>query len=267
VACKLNSVLYYLTFQSDEREEDDVNGSDMESDVGSDNEDINDIDSDKLDASHREILEKLKRQELEEREEIERELKEAQREALIRAQRHEELRAQELRAQEEKDRGERGIDDVVTPLQTEIKMQRPLGLLAQHGLSTKSHPVERDTDREHSDDNEKDSKDLDRTSSSPKEQESGKQGEKDTFDRDRPLPLTIPLPRPDLDFTHPAFLDSRGFSLGPPSHPDSPRSTGTPGLDGSGSTGAQTPAGHHWTFEEQFKQVGIVFAFSISLSR
>ena len=244
----------FYMFQSNELEDDDMNGSDMESDIGSDNDDINDIDSEKLDASHREILEKLKRQELEEREEIERELQEAQREAVIRAQRHEELRAQELRALEDKNRPGRGIENIMAPLQTEIKMQRPLGLLAQHGLSTKSHPLDRERERER-EDHEKDSNPIDTCRLSPIEKDRIKDLEK--FDRDRPIPLTMPLPRPDIDFSHPAFMDTRGFGIGPPSHPESPRSTETPGLDGSGSTGAQTPAGHHWTFEEQFKQVSL----------
>ena len=103
----------------------------MESDLGSENEDsINEIDTERLDESHREILEKLKRQEQEEREEIERELREAQKDALVRLRQHEEQpREQELRLQET-DKEDKDCETT----QTEIKTQRPLGLLAQHGL-------------------------------------------------------------------------------------------------------------------------------------
>ena len=127
-----------LRFQSNE----DLNGGDLDSDPCSESEDMGELDAERLDASHREILAKLKRQELEEREEIERELRQAQKDALVRARHHDELRAQELRAQDEhQDHQHRTSESPSSPapLQTEIRNQRPPGLLAQHGLMTKSH--------------------------------------------------------------------------------------------------------------------------------
>ena len=209
----------------------------MESDMGSENEDcgINEIESENLTASHREILEKLKRQEQEEREEIERELREAQKEALVRARQHDELRAQELRAQEQKhpeDSEELEKDTSSSrstpnkesePTQTEIKTQRPLGLLAQHGLQmtkTHSHLVEKEREKDVM------MKDL-------KEKEMVQEIERE---KER-------LP-PPIDFsTHPAFLDART-----PTFPHSPPTTQSP-------SDLLNSQGHHWTFEEQFKQV------------
>ena len=235
-----------------------MNGSDMESDLaGSDNNDINDIDSEKLDASHREILEKLKRQEQEEREEIERELKEAQREALVRARQQDELRAQELRAQElqahEEGADRDSNESSGTPTQTEIKTQRPQGLLAQHGLSTKSHSHAGDKDRDRINrENNKDSNNSSRDlmTSATKDRERS--------ERDR---MPEHLSANPLEFPHPAFLDRRTFAPSPPSLPTSPPSqNGPPGSRDSTSgspLGSSTP-GHHWTFEEQFKQVGLL---------
>ena len=118
---------------------------------------IEDIDSEKLDVSHRDILEKRKRQEAKEREEIERELQEAHREAIERARRHDELRAHELRAQDMRAEDLRTHTERRSPRldgednrHTEIRTPRPPGLLAQHGLTTKQHGYHNSlqTDRE-----------------------------------------------------------------------------------------------------------------------
>ena len=123
--------------------------SDMSSLEGeSDHGDISDIEPDKMDPAHREILEKLKRQEKEEREEIERELIE-HRAAMARQQ------AEDLRVHTNKN----GHEDRISPKDTrpsdlvhdrlerqdhsEIRLQRPLGLLAQHGLSLGKPPLDR----------------------------------------------------------------------------------------------------------------------------
>ncbi len=294
----LTAAWLYIAFSLSFQTSDDVNGSDMDSEMGSENDEINDIDSDKLDASHREILEKLKRQELEEREEIERELKEAQKQ-----QRPDlTLKPQDLRNKDSKDREQENSRDNTPSPQTEIKTQRPLGLLAQHGLTTKSHHSHAAglaglallTGGSGGGDPAKlspvDSKErpigmepkiradpLDLKDSIVKAEKEREQREKDQErdrerkrehdrdrDRERLPPLGFPLPPPPglLDFPHPAFLDSCGFGAPPVSHPGSPSSPSTPASTpvpqdkDVGSVGSSTP-GHHWTFEEQFKQVVI----------
>ena len=222
------------------------------SDAASDNE-INDIDAAKLDASHREILEKLKRQELEERQEIERELRDAQMEALERARAHEELRAQELRAQELS--AELQAQDLRThaeggnkeqarerEAQTEIRTQRPPGLLAQHGLTTKHHGHHHGSN--HGGSGAHGHRDRDR------EREPGERERPEQRDRDREREMERRSPHgylsPQLPgsghHTPQSFLDRF-----PRPSPPTPGSTNGDGLGGS-------PA-HHWTFEEQFKQV------------
>ena len=253
-----------------------------------DNE-INDIDAAKLDASHREILEKLKRQELEEREEIERELRDAQREALERARVHEELRAQELRAQELgadlqaqdlRTHSDNGQDPLRDPAgtrgegpQTEIRTQRPPGLLAQHGLTTKHHHHSGNGAHGHRD------RERERERGGPggERPETGLAPSAAASDRDRAdgrpqQPPPIQPPTLQLERADRGGSDSERRS--PPSHhgylsppmpgsghhtpqafmdrfprpsPPTPGSTNGDGLGGS-------PA-HHWTFEEQFKQV------------
>lgn len=220
------------------------NASDAESDTAaSADDDINSIDTEKLDASHREILEKLKRQEQEEREEIERELEEAQREAIIRARHQDEMRAQDLRARELRDHEEGSDrDSPGSPsTQTEIKTQRPKGLLAHHGLAPKSH------------NNNNNGESKERLHNRDKELPNG--SEKDSEHR-MPLEHQLSGPGP-LDFPHPAFLDRRAFAPSPPSLPGSPSQQAGSRDSTSGSPlGSSTP-GHHWTFEEQFKQVGL----------
>ena len=266
--------------------------SEMESsDVGSDNgEDINAIDSEKLDASHREILEKLKRQEQEEREEIERELHEAQMEALERARQHEELRAQELRVQEMRaqdlrtntsaDSSNKTSDNGSAVTQTEIRTQRPPGLLAQHGLTTKTHH------HHHSSHNGSgaggtgppglqngpDANLPKRRSESPR----------DIALRPVPPPLdradsrpSPPLPMMPTDMfahhyppLHPAFGPGERFlaTTRPGSPPTATTPTGSSESHSESIGNAGSPTGHHnWTFEEQFKQVSQKKQLSASL--
>lgn len=210
--------------------------SDAESDAGgaSADEDINNIDTEKLDASHREILEKLKRQELEEREEIERELQEAQRDAMIRV-RHQDSDMRDPEDQEERDSSGGGPSP---PPQTEIKTQRPKGLLAHHGMAPKMH------------NNNNDNKD--RLMLGAGKDLNG--SDKDLSERGS----SEHMPPCPMDFPHPAFLDRRAFAPSPPSLPATPPSaSGPPGSRDSATgspLGSSTP-GHHWTFEEQFKQV------------
>ena len=112
-----------------------------------------------------------------------------------------------------------------TPAQTEIKTQRPPGLLAQHGLVTQRAHLPTSTP-----DAAKDSS----SSVLPSHL-------RDVIKTERNL---LPPPIGPLDFTHPAFLE-RQFSR-PPSTPGSPPNNDTMGTHSGG---------HHWTFEEQFKQV------------
>lgn len=160
----------------------------MESDNVSENGEVDDVPTDKIDPADREIYEKLKRQEREEREEIERELKRAHEEAL--ARRHEEFRAKELRLHAER-------------LQLEQERGQDLRV-NKHLEEFRSH---RDRDGHH----------LSRSDRSP------------------PLDL----------LNHSAFLADRFHRN---SHsPQSPTSISP----------TEGPT-HHWTFEEQFKQVSNV---------
>lgn len=162
----------------------------MESDKLSD-DDVDEMNSEKLDPADRELYEKLKRQEREERVEIEKELK-AHEEALVRRQ--EELRAKELRLHAER--------------------------LHQQA------------------------------------QERGQDLRINKHDDIRPLPTrdngitSDPPPRLDL-LHHNPFLPDRGFT---------PRSVHTPHTPLTPHSNSQSPTEgptHHWTFEEQFKQVQV----------
>ena len=172
---------------------------------------------------------------MEEREEIERELREAHQDAL-RQQESDQLKMDE--SSEDQDESLGGFKD--EPIQTEIKTQRPPGLLAQHGITTKSH-IDREREREREREKEKERE-------REKEIEKKFAEEGTEIDRERELEKERLGP---LDFTHPAFLD-RPFSRSPPmvTTPTSMPSIGS----NSGDTVSSSP-GHHWTFEEQFKQV------------
>ena len=217
-----------------------MNGSEAESEVVSESDPIEDTDSQKLDASHREILEKLKRQEMEEREEIERELREAQKDALHSSQHGEEKENSDNPEEENVE----GLKD--EPIQTEIKTQRPPGLLAQHGITTKSH-IDREREREKEREKEKErererEREMEMEKDIQEEAEREMECEKERLERIGPI-----------DFTHPAFMD-RPFSRSPPMVTTP---TGLPSIGGSNNsvdTVSSSP-GHHWTFEEQFKQV------------
>ena len=245
-----------------------MNGSENDSPVPSEPEHMEDTDAattaqQKLESSHRDIIEKLKRQtELEEREEIERELREAQKDIYSGGHHRavgeaEDMRAEDLRSEDKllvgddgssNDGGAVGSLKDEEPVQTEIKTQRPPGLLAQHGITTKRH-IDRDREREREQEREKQ---LEREK---QDIELEKERENSRLDRIGAL-----------DFTHPAFLD-RPFSHSPPMVTTP---TGLPSVGGSnGSNPSDTPVssspGHHWTFEEQFKQVSRAFLFSLKL--
>ncbi|XP_052100778.1 protein dead ringer homolog isoform X9 [Mytilus californianus] len=87
----------------------DLNESELSSENGSSDKDMDDVSREKLDPADRELYEKMKKQEREERIEIERELKRAHEEAILR-RRHEELRVKDMRLHGERrhseDRGE-----------------------------------------------------------------------------------------------------------------------------------------------------------------
>ena len=264
---------YLIILQSNEELKSD---SEMESSVGSDNGDINDIDSEKLDASHREILEKLKRQEMEEREEIERELHEAQMEALERARKHEELRAQELRVQEmgaqdlrttaTGDSNKSSSDSGTTVTQTEIRTQRPPGLLAQHGLTTKTHH------HHHGSHNGSTAGPPSLQNGPENNNKRRSESPRDIVVRPVPPPLdrtdsrpSPPLPVMPTDMfahhypsLHPAFGPGERFlaATRPGSPPTATTPTGSSESHSESIGNAGSPTGHHnWTFEEQFKQV------------
>ena len=251
----------------------DLNDQDMESpsEAGSESGgEINGIDAEKLDASHREILEKLKRQEAEEREEIERELQEAQKDALERVRRHEEIRAQELRTHADElrpnsnpllprpptlpstprgdDNKDNASDHTGAPSppnssgmeSPEIKTQRPLGLLAQHGLMTKSYNAFAGLGAAMFD---RDRASHDRLSQNAAldfyahAQHLAHQAAANAASSQHlPAHPFIPFGAPER------FL---------PAHVTPPSSPHTNGSDGAPSGSPN----HHWTFEEQFKQV------------
>ena len=112
--------------------------------------------------------------------------------------------------------------------QTEIKIQRPLGLLAQHGITTKTPGSFQTRTAVH--------RDLEQTSKDRQQQHQ-------------------PSLAGGLDFSgSPLSLMDRRFMPSPPA-PSTPLGC----LDACKPT-ATSPGAHHWTFEEQFKQVS---AFSV----
>jgi len=129
--------------------------------------------------------------------------------------------------------------------QTEIKIQRPLGLLAQHGITTK-------------------------TPGAAMQVRSVAHSGSSMYKMDRPGDLDPTAMKADgrqqlsmgqhhhpplagLDFSNtPLSLMDRRFMPSPPA-PSTPLSCLDPGKSTTSSPGA-----HHWTFEEQFKQVSII---------
>ena len=110
--------------------------------------------------------------------------------------------------------------------QTEIKIQRPLGLLAQHGITTKTSTVLQARSAHH-----RPAGDLDQ--------------------KDRPHHPSLTA---GLDFSAtPLSLMDRRFMPSPPA-----QSTPLGCLD-PGKPITTSPGAHHWTFEEQFKQVSFLF--------
>ena len=109
--------------------------------------------------------------------------------------------------------------------QTEIKIQRPLGLLAQHGITTK-------------------------TSAALQARTAHRPADLDQTSKDRQHQTLTG----GLDFSStctPLSLMDRRFMPSPPA-PSTPLSCLDPGKPVTTSPGA-----HHWTFEEQFKQVSV----------
>ena len=246
-------------------------------------------------------MEKLKRQEDDEREEIERELKDAQEKGLIDGEERLRRTSDEEDAVEEDGENSRSSGkDILhknkdnrestsrenSPRQMEIKTQRPMGLLAQHGLMTKSHSGlnlsqhhlghhHQHPHHHHSSSNNNGNSNIPnnnnnssttsgiegnhKTGHDSRAPSRGNNGElnlkvekrerEDSSEREDRDRVRLSMPPTAIDFTHPAFLD-RQFSHPlhqPPSPPDI-------GLMPNGELG--TPSGgHHWTFEEQFKQV------------
>jgi len=108
--------------------------------------------------------------------------------------------------------------------QTEIKIQRPLGLLAQHGITTK-------------------------TSTAALQARTAHRADLDPPSKDRQHHPTLSA---GLDFSQtPLSLMDRRFMPSPPA-PSTPLGCLDPGKPTTTSPGA-----HHWTFEEQFKQVSV----------
>ena len=224
-----------------------MNGSEAESEIVSESDAIDDTDSQKLESSHREILEKLKRQEIEEREEIERELHEVQKDALRSGNHGDE----QFKMDESNEDPEENMNKD-EPIQTEIKTQRPPGLLAQHGITTKSH-IDREREREKEREKEKErEREREREMEKDIEEESEREMEREKERLDRIGPL---------DFTHPAFMD-RPFSRTPPMVTTP---TGLPSIGSNSDTVSSSP-GHHWTFEEQFKQVSCSYFSCVVMS-
>ena len=123
----------------------------------------------------------------------------------------------------------------------EIKTQRPLGLLAQHGLMTKTHHafmglgaamLERERERERLTHNAA----MDFYAHA--QQLASQAAVAAATTQHLPAHPFVPFGAPDR------FL---------PSHVTPPSSPHTNGSDGGAPSGSPN---HHWTFEEQFKQVG-----------
>ena len=193
-----------------------------------------------LELAHRDILEKLTRDDDDDEIDVD-----AQKDV----KQGSETLAQDLRLNSGDDEAHQDKDNsrVTTPTQTEIKNQRPPGLLAQHGLMThKNHGAERHNNVTDSAIGPRDPRDF----LHPQLRDIAIKSELNPLGSQPPPPApTAAHPLAPLDFTHPAYLE-RQFSR-PPSTPESPPSIGLPNGDALGThTG-----GHHWTFEEQFKQV------------
>ena len=119
--------------------------------------------------------------------------------------------------------------------QTEIKIQRPLGLLAQHGITTKASAAALRTSSHHS---------LYKADV----MESTKDRPSLSVGQHHPQSLT------GLDFSSASLsLMDRRFMPSPPA-----ASTPLSCLE-HGKTSATSPGAHHWTFEEQFKQVSSLY--------
>lgn len=229
----------------------------MESDIISENDD-DDIDSEKLDLSHRDMLAKLKRQVEEEREEADptdKNPKDTQSNTRLISSSHKRQResVESNEHYEKADVGSDDLEDEVT-MQTEIKVQRPLGLLAQHGLTMKSSAMAKTHSAQSLQFANEHDPELDRHDWEQKERKSVQENEneldrerRDMIDRDKES-LT------GLDFSSHMSLMDRRFMPSPP-----PLASPT-GLDPN--KGPSTPSGHHWTFEEQFKQVSYVPQYS-----
>ena len=222
-----------------------MNEADMDSEPGSEKEDANEIESEKLDASHREIIEKLKRQEMEERQEIERELEEAQREASIQAT-HDRIRVQENDLGKEDNRDSASSHGSDSEQQLEIKMQRPLGLLASHGLTTKSHSSHSIYEKEREKEREKAEREKTEREKTVDQENDMIVPSPTTKDEDRETDEWAQEQNIGLDYsrTGPSFSE-RAFMPSPP--------LSSPQQNSNDLLGASP--GHHWTFEEQFKQV------------
>ncbi|XP_063431906.1 AT-rich interactive domain-containing protein 3C-like isoform X2 [Mytilus trossulus] len=107
----------------------DLNESELSSENGSTDKDMDDVSREKLDPADRELYEKMKKQEREERIEIERELKRAHEEAILR-RRHEELRVKDLRLHGERRHSEdRGEDLRINKHHEELRALRDSHLL------------------------------------------------------------------------------------------------------------------------------------------
>ena len=146
------------------------------------------------------------------------------------------------------------------PTQTEIKYQRPLGLLAQHGLSVKSgaaaksiagnssgsHLMQLQMQQQQQQEerqmlDQEDEKEYEMQDDESELIDKDKQLDRDIFrEQDREKERLT-----DLDFSNHLSLMDRRFMPSPP--PGTP-----PNHDPNKSS---PPSGHHWTFEEQFKQV------------
>ena len=123
--------------------------------------------------------------------------------------------------------------------QTEIKIQRPLGLLASHGMTTKTQAVRSSSGGgsalfKH---------DLDQHQSSCKS--AGM-----VHAAHQPALVGLDFSTSSLSLMH----DRRFIPSPPPPAPSTPLHGAC--LDKTSTT--TSPGAHHWTFEEQFKQVNII---------
>lgn len=221
-------------------------------------DDISNINSKVLDTSCKEMLERLNHRSNntdEEAEKTEAELKGAQSEEahdLSHCSRFDshcssDTEFEKITGQSE---GERETD---RPTQMEIKTQRPLGLLAQHGLtaklgSSKSHagsllPI---TDQLNSHTRHRKREADEQLQQQQRQLDNGRlvdggtwKSEVNGLEKER---------LGELDFGSHLLLMDRRFMPSPP--PSASPLTPDP------NKSISTPSGHHWTFEEQFKQVG-----------